>query len=140
MTIRMMSVVKQLPDQDELQASQTEPPPLKVEASERPCLWSAEDMVIDQECEISFETPSENEFRNKERQPLGITGSDGSLDPNSQIAPAFIPARTSPRTYTYSLPPDLPPQVTKEDQDLKERLRLAAVGPPVFCSCNMTVR
>lgn len=128
MTIRMMTVVKQLPDQDVLQASQTQPPPLKVEAGERPYLWSAEEMVVDEDCEISFETLSEKECQEKTRQPLGITGSNGSLDPDSQIAPANLLARASPRTYTYSLPPDVPQDVG-EGKDLRECLRLAAVGP-----------
>lgn len=150
----MMSVAKQLPDQDELQASQSEGPPVKLEARQRPYLWSAEDLVFDEECEISFETLSEKESKDEKRQPLGVTASNGSLDPQSQIASALVPtavnalhsdqAEARPQglvTHIHSLPPDLP-EDEEQDEGLTDadRLRLAAVSVHVllrdwiFCS------
>lgn len=146
MTIRMMTVVKQLPDQDELEASQLEGPPTKEEASQRPVLWQAEDMVIDEECDTSFETFSDKESKAKDRQPLGVMGSNGSIDPDSQMAPnrqvspngvlmlndaaySLADGPRAPRTFTYSLPPDAIDDV-EQDRGLTDadRLRLAAVS------------
>lgn len=141
-TVRMMSAAKHLPDQDELQASQSEGPPLKAEARQRPYLWSAEELVLGEECDTSFETRSEKEEKSQKRLPLGLTGSNGSIDPHSQVAPTRIQGLVDAAsrveeeerpqgliTHTYSLPPDFPEDMD-QDEGLTDadRLRLAAVS------------
>lgn len=147
MTIRMMTVVKQLPDQCELEASQTAGPPLKEEASQRPILWQAEDMVIDEDCDTSFETLSDRAAKQNERQPLGRIGTDGSLDPESQVLPSALGAappdadthgnegrQNLARTFTYSVGPDqLDNNEVNADLTDAERLRLAAVSLSATC-------
>lgn len=142
-----MTVVKQLPDQCELEASQTAGPPLKEEASQRPILWQAEDMVIDEDCDTSFETLSDRAAKQKERQPLGRIGTDGSLDPASQVLPPALGAavpdvdthdneerRNLGRTFTYSVGPDqLDNNEVNADLTDAERLRLAAVSLSATC-------
>jgi hypothetical protein len=138
-TLRMVTVVKELPDQDELRASQVEGPPTKVEASERPYMWQAEEMVVDDECEISFETSSQQEEKKKHRVPIGITRADGTIELSSQAGPSSQRATSAAesrnaaqqhmRTFTYSLPPDTPRATQEPDgRSDRERLRLAAVS------------
>lgn len=78
--MKVMTVSDQLPDQVALRASQEKGPSVKEEASWRPTIWSAEELVVDDACETSFETVSEEGRKAKMSQPLGRIGSNGSLD------------------------------------------------------------
>ena len=136
----MVTVADQLPDQDELRHAPEVHPTATAESLERPILWDSEEMAIDEECEISFETMSEKAANASQRKPLGrlndvgeveiIQGQQGSVSPEQQKDEDNLTALTRKQTVQYGLPPDEFDFDATENLTENELLGKAAVSSP----------
>lgn len=84
MTLRLATVAHAVPDQDIIRESQAPQLDADVEASQRPIVWDGEELGVDEECEVSFETLDEKALSALNRHPLGKLDDDGVL---KQMAP-----------------------------------------------------
>lgn len=135
MTIRMASVADHLPDITELeeQGQGFSAEDAAEEANARPIVWDPQPMVLDAECDTSFETSEEKEEKASRLRPLGqydeggrfhsfATTSSTSTGAGSQLG--RLPQRA--KTVHHALPPDVIDSEATQLLDEYEKIAAAA--------------
>lgn len=72
MTLRIVTVADQLPDQDAIRAAHIADMSTTKESATRPVFWDGEEMGIDEACEVSFEGSEEREASQAKRHPIDL--------------------------------------------------------------------
>ena len=136
LTLRLVSVADQLPDQDELRQAQQIGPNAAVESARRPIVWDGEEMGIDEECEISFETLSDKAANASQRRPLGRLDSTGQVvevqDGHREKTELMKRPPMRKQTVQYGLPAEHFDWDETEVLTDTDRLAEAAVGSSYY--------